>query len=136
MKANTKKFLGIAAIFGALAVGLGAFGAHALKAHLLANNRLDTYQTAVFYHFIHTLVLLVLCVFIELFDNPWLNRAAWLFITGILIFSGSLYILCLTGITVLGAITPIGGVLFIAGWVFLFIAARKTQKKLLRGKQP
>lgn len=129
MKNNTKKFLGIAAIFGALAVGLGAFGAHALKPQLLANNRLDTYQTAVLYHFIHTLALLVTCVLIELFDNPCLIRAAWLFIAGILIFSGSLYILCLSGITVLGAITPIGGVLFIAGWIFLFIAAHKTQKK-------
>jgi len=126
MNSESKRFIGIASIAGALAVGLGAFGAHALKATLLENGRLATYETAVLYHFIHTLALLGVGILMNTLSNPWLTRAAWCFTIGMVIFSGSLYVLCLSGITFLGAITPIGGVLFILGWLFLFYGVVKT----------
>jgi len=105
----------ITALLGATGVALGAFGAHGLQNLLLEYGRLDTWETAVFYHIVHTIVLLILvCI------KPW-RQMAWLMMaTGVLIFSGSLYILCLTNITWLGAITPIGGVLLIIGWLSMF----------------
>lgn len=114
---------------GALAVAFGAFGAHALNATLEANGRLETYETAVRYQFYHTLVLIVLALAYKQFKNKKLiNWAAWSFFAGTVVFSGTLYILCLTGITILGAITPIGGVLLMIGWVLLAISARGLKK--------
>ncbi|HSI89751.1 MAG TPA: DUF423 domain-containing protein [Adhaeribacter sp.] len=113
-------------LFGALAVMTGAFGAHALKAVLTQTNRLDTFETAVKYQFYHALALLLIGLLLFHLNHPALRWAAICFVGGILIFSGSLYILCLSGITWLGAITPIGGVLFIAGWVCLAYAAAKA----------
>ncbi len=110
----------MAGISGALAVGLGAFGAHGLEPILIQNGRLDTFETAVSYHFYHTLGLLGLGI-LALIKPEWkgLSLAAWGMFLGVLIFSGSLYILSLTGITWLGAITPVGGVGFILGWLAL-----------------
>ncbi len=106
----------IAAALGFLAVALGAFGAHALKDTLAANDKMDVWKTAVLYHFVHALALLILAAL------PNLNRATpWLFVSGIVIFSGSLYVLALTNIRWLGAITPFGGLCFLAGWLFLAI---------------
>lgn len=121
--------LTLTGISGALAVGLGAFGAHGLEAILIENGRTDTFQTAVSYHFYHTLALFGIGILAQLKPN-WkgLNFSAWAMILGILIFSGSLYILSLTGITWLGAITPLGGVAFILGWLGLFWGVR-TEKK-------
>lgn len=116
-------FIQISAISGILAVALGAFGAHALK------NRLDDYaqgiyQTAVSYHFIHTLALLACAILLLHWPKSTaLTAAAIAFIVGMLLFSGSLYTLSLTGIRGLGAITPIGGLAFIIGWGALFLAA-------------
>lgn len=116
-------FLKFSALSGLLAVALGAFGAHALK------NRLDEYaqsiyQTAVLYQFVHTLALLA-CALFMLFigKSQALTVAGIAFILGIMIFSGSLYGLSLSGVRILGAITPIGGLAFIIGWAALFIAA-------------
>ena len=122
-----KNILTIAGISGALAVGLGAFGAHGLEPILIQNGRLDTFETAVSYHFYHTLGLLGLGI-LALIKPEWkgLSLAAWGMFLGILIFSGSLYILSLTGITWLGAITPIGGVGFILGWLALAYAVLKN----------
>lgn len=122
-----KNILTIAGISGALAVGLGAFGAHGLEPILIQNGRLDTFETAVSYHFYHTLGLLGLGI-LALIQPEWkgLSLAAWGMFLGILIFSGSLYILSLTGITWLGAITPIGGVGFILGWLALAYAVLKN----------
>lgn len=122
-----KKILTIAGISGALAVGLGAFGAHGLEPILIQNGRLDTFETAVSYHFYHTLGLLGLGI-LAMIKPEWkgLSLAAWGMFLGILIFSGSLYILSLTGITWLGAITPIGGVGFILGWLALAYAVLKN----------
>ena len=116
-------FFTIASILGGLAVALGAFGAHALKARLSAN-LLETFETGVRYHFYHALALGLVIVAIQLWPKTNLPViAGWLFVAGVVIFSGSLYLLAFTGIRWLGAITPIGGVAFIAGWVCLALAA-------------
>jgi uncharacterized membrane protein YgdD (TMEM256/DUF423 family) len=122
-----KNILVIAGISGALAVGIGAFGAHGLEQLLIQNGRLDTFETAVSYHFYHTLGLLGLGI-LALIKPEWkgLSLAAWGMLLGILIFSGSLYILSITGITWLGAITPLGGVGFILGWLALAYAVLKN----------
>ena len=122
MKATT--ILKTAAIFGAIAVGIGAFGAHGLKPMLESTGRLETFETAVKYHFYHSLALLALGTWTSV--KPGLKKTAlsfWGFSLGILIFSGSLYVLCLSGVTWLGAITPIGGGAFIVGWLGLWAPA-------------
>lgn len=118
---TAKVILIIAGVFGAIAVGLGAFGAHGLEATLTANGRLDTYETAVKYQFYHTLALLLLGILMLNLSHDYFSWAAWSFLIGMVIFSGSLYTLSLTNITWLGAITPIGGVGLILGWVFLIL---------------
>ena len=118
-------FISLASFSAMLAVAFGAFGAHALQ------NRLDEYslgvfETAVQYHFIHSLALLA--VGIVAMSQPHtvlLKSAGWMFFLGILVFSGSLYCLSLTGIKWLGAITPLGGLAFIAGWACLSVAGWK-----------
>ena len=113
-------------IFGALAVMIGAFGAHALKNMLTQTNRLETFETAVKYQFYHALALLFIGLLCYHINHPAMKWATYGFTFGILIFSGSLYVLCLSGVTWLGAITPIGGVLMIVGWVSLFYAVLKS----------
>jgi len=116
------------ALFGALAVALGAFGAHALKATLEAANRTDTFETAVKYQFYHAIALVLVGLLIKVGDpslHKMLTGSGYSFIGGILIFSGSLYAICFTGITKFGATAPIGGLLFILGWVLLLIAGGK-----------
>ncbi len=121
-----KLFLTLASISGIIAVGMGAFGAHAFKAKLVSNGYLDTFQTAVQYQFYHTLVLLVIATMAMKLDSNWLNNAGYSMSLGILIFSGSLYILCFSGLKWLGAITPIGGLAFILGWFFLLLTGIKS----------
>jgi uncharacterized membrane protein YgdD (TMEM256/DUF423 family) len=110
----------IAAVFLALAVGLGAFGAHGLKARLDPEH-LDIYKTAVLYHFLHALGLLIVSVLpkVGALSTESANSVCWLLAAGILIFSGSLYVLAISGVGILGAITPFGGVAFILGWLLL-----------------
>lgn len=127
MKKESKRFIIISALSGALAVALGAFGAHALQGMLIESGRVDTYETAVLYHFVHTLTLLSVGILIEHRHHVWLTRAAWSFTFGLLLFSGSLYVLCFTGMTWLGAVTPFGGVLFIMGWLFLVLGVLKRK---------
>lgn len=107
----------IACILGALAVGLGAFGAHALE-NTLSPERLETWDTAVTYQMWHVLAILGLVLISKVFELE-LKWSINLMILGIFIFSGSLYLLCLTNINWLGAITPIGGVCFILGWLLV-----------------
>jgi uncharacterized membrane protein YgdD (TMEM256/DUF423 family) len=99
-----------------LGVGLGAFGAHGLKDILTGNGRLDTWDTAVLYHLIHGLAVWVLG-----YVAPGRRVAGICFVMGVLVFSGSLYLLCVTNIGWLGAITPIGGVFFLVGWGSLVV---------------
>ncbi len=117
---NQRIILIAATFFGALAVGLGAFGAHAMKPMLETYGRLDTYELAVRYQFYHVMALLATGILAEKF--PALKTASVLFIVGILVFSGSLYTLALTNQTGWGAVTPFGGVALIAGWLnFLWV---------------
>jgi uncharacterized membrane protein YgdD (TMEM256/DUF423 family) len=111
--------LRIAALTGLLGVGLGAFGAHALQGHLEKSGFLETWQTAVFYHLIHAVVILVLA----LVSPQRLRSAYWCIFCGIVLFCGSLYFLALSGLTVIGAITPLGGVALLLGWGLIFIRA-------------
>ena len=125
---KAKQILQLAGISGAIAVGLGAFGAHSLEALLIQNGRLDTFQTAVNYHFYHTLALFGIGVLASVKpDWKGISFAAWSMVLGILIFSGSLYVLSLTGITWLGAITPLGGLAFILGWSSLVYLSFKNK---------
>jgi uncharacterized membrane protein YgdD (TMEM256/DUF423 family) len=115
-------FFILAGISGGLAVALGAFGAHGLRAQLSAE-MLDTFKTGVNYQMYHALALLAIALALSRLPNSnLLAIAGWLFLAGTLLFSGSLYLLALTGIRWLGAITPLGGIAFIAGWVCLVLA--------------
>jgi uncharacterized membrane protein YgdD (TMEM256/DUF423 family) len=107
----------IAAVLCFLAVALGAFGAHSLRTTLETRGMLDVWNKAVFYHFIHALALLALALY------GTINRGVcWLLIAGILLFSGSLYLLALTNLRWLGAVTPVGGLCFLTGWAWLVFA--------------
>ena len=112
--------LKLAAIFGSLSVIIGAFGAHGLKDILLENERLDVFETAVSYQFYHTLALFLTATLMKATVCKYLRWSAYFFVCGIFIFSGSLYALALTNISILGAITPLGGLFFILGWFSLF----------------
>lgn len=124
-----RKIVVIAAILGGLSVAIGAFGAHALKETLLLNQRTDTFETAVRYQFYHALALLVLGNSIISIPAKRLQTIAALFVVGTLVFSGSLYVLCLTGIRWLGAITPLGGTSFIIGWVLWAVSAAQKSEQ-------
>lgn len=123
---NQRTTLVWATIMGALAVSIGAFGAHALKPMLVASGRLDTFELAVRYQFYHTLALLATGILMGQFQVKIMRLAALFFVLGIFLFSGSLYILCFTGLGVLGAVTPLGGLLFIAGWISLLWGVLKN----------
>lgn len=120
-----------AALLGALAVALGAFGAHGLKAKLDSTD-LQVYQTGVTYQFYHVLALLAVGLLMGTNENKFLRLAANLFVTGIILFSGSLYLITYFKLAqselpkFIGPVTPIGGLLFIAGWIFLFIGVSRS----------
>jgi len=121
-----RTFLLVAAVLGFLGVALGAFGAHALKSRLSAE-MLAIFETGVRYQMYHVFALLIVSVAIgQLGQARLLGLAGWFFLAGVLIFSGSLYALALTGTRALGAITPFGGLALLAGWALLalFAAAR------------
>jgi uncharacterized membrane protein YgdD (TMEM256/DUF423 family) len=110
----------IGAVLLALAVVIGAFGAHALQGRMDAYSR-GVYETGVMYHFFHALGLLIVSFLPRIGALP-AGRASWvcgLLCVGVLLFSGSLYLLAVTGVRTLGAVTPVGGVAFIAAWIFL-----------------
>src|SRR5437867_11650141 len=122
----TRIFLVLGALFSFLGVAAGAFGAHFLKS-VLSPDMLGVFETAVRYQMYHAFALLITAAAIaRVGDARLLSLAGWSFLTGIVLFSGSLYALALTGISGLGAITPIGGLLFLLGWASLaiFAAAR------------
>jgi len=121
-----KLFLMLGSISGFLSVALGAFGAHALK-EKLDDYSLGIFHTGVTYQTTHALALVLVALLLKWYpDSSGLVWAGWCFVAGTLVFSGSLYTLAMTGIKVLGAITPIGGVLFLAGWALLAIHAWKS----------
>ncbi|WP_144604758.1 DUF423 domain-containing protein [Algoriphagus algorifonticola] len=128
---NGKQLIMLAGLSGAIAVGLGAFGAHGLEDTLADTGRADTFETAVKYHFYHTLAIALIGI-IKLTKPNWksLVFASWSMVFGIIVFSGSLYILSLSGVTWWGAITPLGGVGFIMGWLGLFYSALRNDQIL------
>ena len=124
-----KGFLKTAAILGAISVALGAFGAHGLK-QILPAELLQTFETAVRYQFYHVFALLAAGILYAAFPGKLMKWAGYLFIAGIILFSGSLYLLCYAKhyelpLNWLGAVTPFGGVAFIGGWIILFAAIAK-----------
>jgi uncharacterized membrane protein YgdD (TMEM256/DUF423 family) len=126
INATAKILLLLGSISAALAVILGAFGAHALKLKL-SEQMMNVYQTGVQYHFYHAIGLLIIgVVALHLPASSWLKWSGWLMFSGIILFSGSLYMLALTNIRWLGAITPIGGTAFILAWLFLAFAIVKS----------
>lgn len=125
MGRNVKVFIILGAINAFLSVALGAFGAHGLK-DKLEPYYLDIWNTACQYQMYHALGLLVVGILVaKLPGNSLLTSSGWLMLAGIVLFSGSLFVLALTKISVLGAITPLGGVAFLAAWTLIIIAAVK-----------
>jgi uncharacterized membrane protein YgdD (TMEM256/DUF423 family) len=128
-----KKFIATGAILAGLAVAFGAFGAHGLK-KIVEAETIQTFQTGVQYQLYHAIALVLVGMLIEKYPGNFLRFAGWFFIAGIILFSGSLYLLVLlkatetVGLTKIGLITPFGGISFIAGWVCLFISM--LQKKI------
>lgn len=123
-----RTFLTMAAVFAFLAVGLGAFGSHALEAHFDANpNREPTYETAVQYQMFHVVGLIAVAWLDGKNARSITKAAGWLFAAGILLFSGSLYLLATLQISALGAVAPLGGVSFLTGWVLTGVAAWQSR---------
>ncbi len=121
-----KLFLLAGSILGGLSVAIGAFGAHALKTILEANNRLETFETGVKYQFYHALALIALGLLMHRFDHKLFTWSGYGFIAGTILFSGSLYLLSLSGVTKWGAVTPLGGVAYLVGWITLIIGISKS----------
>ena len=116
-----RTLLAAAAVSGFLAVALGAFGAHALQGLLEASRHTETWKTAVQYHLAHSLALLMVAL-----AGVEFRRAAWCWLAGTVLFSGSLYLLSVTGVKWLGAVTPFGGLLLLAGWAALLLPRKST----------
>ncbi len=125
-------FLRIGALLGALAVGIGAFGAHGLKPHL-SDYQIAIFEKGVQYQFYHALALLVLGIMFQHSpENKWLRRAGWLFVAGIIGFSGSLYLLACRDLLPFpvgfaGPVTPLGGLCFLAAWVILAVSSGREK---------
>jgi uncharacterized membrane protein YgdD (TMEM256/DUF423 family) len=117
-------FFSLGAGSALIAVAAGAFGAHALRARL-SSEMLAVFETGARYQMYHALGLLAVAWAVTRWPGPWAVRAGWLFVAGTVLFSGSLYTLVLSGIRWLGAVTPLGGVAFLAGWACLVLAARR-----------
>lgn len=116
---KSKRLLILAAFSGALAVGLGAMGSHLLDPVLTELNRKETYQTAVNYHFYHTLALLGIGIMVNRFNSSIIYLSGLIMFLGIILFSGSLYNLSVTGNTIFAYITPFGGILLLISWLVL-----------------
>ncbi|GJL49944.1 MAG: membrane protein [Nitrospirales bacterium] len=121
------RMMSVGAIMALLGVALGAFGAHGLRA-ILSEHMLEVFHTGVRYQMYHAFGLMVSGGALAVYQLPLFRWAIWSFLTGIFVFSGSLYVLSLTGMRWLGAITPLGGLFFIVGWLLLAIGFWKLAK--------
>lgn len=121
-----KLVLSFGAISGLLGICLGAFGAHAMKKMLEESGKLEVYETAVKYQFYHAFALLILGILMQKAQPAVYTYSGYAFMLGTVIFSGSLYILCFSGISKWGAVTPIGGVILIVGWGLLLLGILRT----------
>src|SRR5665648_176990 len=119
-----KTVLSVAAISGLLAVALGAFGAHGLKA-IISSEMLEVYKKGVQYKFYKNFALLAVVILMNFNQSNALKWSATLFMIGIILFSGSLYVLAISGVKGFGIITPFGGITWIAAWILLFVHCRK-----------
>lgn len=128
----SRTFWTIGALLAFLAVAAGAFGAHALRGRVDAD-LLAVFETGARYHMYHSLALLLSAWAAERWPGPASRAAGWLFVTGIVVFSGSLYLLALSGIRWLGAVTPLGGVAFLLGWLALGWAAWRGEASSRQG---
>ena len=117
-----RTFLWVGALAGFVGVALGAFGAHGLRSRLSAE-MLTVFETGVRYQMYHAFAILIVALAAARIDGWLIRSAGWLFTAGIVLFSGSLYALALSGVTVLGAVTPLGGLAFLVGWAALVIAS-------------
>jgi uncharacterized membrane protein YgdD (TMEM256/DUF423 family) len=123
-----RKIILIGSFLGLCAVALGAFGAHAFKELLVQNNRVDTYELAVRYHFFHALALLLIALLMDKVEPKMAIRSAICMLIGTLLFSGSLYIMALVNTTSVALITPVGGVFLLIGWGLLFYSAWRSER--------
>jgi uncharacterized membrane protein YgdD (TMEM256/DUF423 family) len=123
-----RKFLALGAFLALIGVVSGAFGAHLLKKYLEAD-LLAVFETAVRYQMYHAFAILISAVVMKLYPGKWVVRAIWLFLAGIIVFSGSLYTLSLTGIRGLGGVTPFGGLAFLGGWFCLIVHAYDKKRQ-------
>jgi uncharacterized membrane protein YgdD (TMEM256/DUF423 family) len=121
-----KLFLLAGSVLGMLGVGLGAFGAHAFKAMLESTGRFDTYETGIKYMFYHALALVLVGILAKDFTAKTLTYSGYSFIFGTIIFTGSLLLICFTGVKIFGAVAPIGGTLMLVGWALLFYTVLKA----------
>lgn len=121
-----RSFIILGSLSAFIAVAAGAFGAHLLKKQL-ETDLLAVFETAVRYQMYHALALILTAILTIHSNNTWATRGGWLFTTGTILFSGSLYVLSLTGVKWFGAITPLGGIAFLAGWICLAIHASKQK---------
>ena len=126
MSKSAKRFLAIGAVLGAISVGVGAFGAHGLHNFLEEAGRIATFQTAVNYLWYHTFAVLLVGLISIHKSNRLISGAGYLFLIGIVLFSGSLFLLIKTSNPSLGAVTPFGGLFFIVGWVLLAVGVIKS----------
>ena len=122
IRAVDKTFLLVGALAAFLAVAFGAFGAHGLRGRL-PPDMLAVFETGVRYHMYHALAILIVGLIAARLDGWLIHTAGWAFAIGIVLFSGSLYLLALTGVRMWGAVTPIGGVAFLVGWACLIVAS-------------
>jgi uncharacterized membrane protein YgdD (TMEM256/DUF423 family) len=120
------RFLLLGAVFAFVGVAAGAFGAHALDGRL-ASDLLAVYETGVRYGLVHAVALLFVGLAADRWPDAGWARAGWMFVAGTVLFSGSLFALSLTGLRMLGAVTPLGGVCFLAGWVFALLSAFRSR---------
>lgn len=126
---NQNQTLTTGALLGALGVALGAFGAHALKPTLMANQSLETYELAVRYQFYHAFALLIIGLLMEKMKSKTLMSSSTSIVVGVVLFSGSLYALAFKTGTMIAFVTPIGGLFLIIGWVLLLISLLKAKTK-------
>ena len=123
---NSKKILTTGAVICGLTVVIGAFGAHALKEVLESNDRVSPFETGVLYQMFHGLALIALGLIAQSNSSKYIHRSYWCFLLGVILFSGSLYGLAIwPNLVFFGPITPIGGLFFILGWIYLVIGIRK-----------
>lgn len=120
-----KTFIITGSLLSGLAVAVGAFGAHALKTILASTGRLETFETGVKYHFYHALGLILVGLLMTRFEHKFLAYSGYSFVLGIILFSGSLYLLSTLNMPKLGMITPLGGIAFILGWIFMALGTAK-----------